>query len=164
MCPGDVTARKAHPRRAAGMAAKLPTWDCIPIVRRLECLATAGEATAVRPKSSLSKPRGQRTDEVRKLIGATLLALLVLMVVMGFAALYLIALQQAGIERHVADAVRGGENAERLAAAMKIANDQAEANAERLATLLNIVFGPVVTLLGSVTGFYFGSRSTQGRL
>jgi hypothetical protein len=38
------------------------------------------------------------------------------------------------------------------------AND-AKADAERLVTVLNIVFGPVVTLLGTATGFYFGQQA-----
>ncbi len=40
-------------------------------------------------------------------------------------------------------------------------NNPAAAN-ESLVDLLNIIFGPVVTLVGSATGFYFGANS-RGR-
>ena len=35
-------------------------------------------------------------------------------------------------------------------------------NFDHLAVLLNIVFGPVVTLVGSATGFYFGASRNIG--
>lgn len=39
--------------------------------------------------------------------------------------------------------------------------DDAAADADRLITLVNIVFGPVVTLVSSVVGFYFGARTAR---
>lgn len=39
-------------------------------------------------------------------------------------------------------------------------NDSLE-DADRLLKLVNIVFGPVVTLVSSVVGFYFGARTAQ---
>jgi len=35
------------------------------------------------------------------------------------------------------------------------------ADGERLMKLMNLVFGPIVTLFSSVTGFYFGARTAQ---
>ncbi len=35
------------------------------------------------------------------------------------------------------------------------------ADADRLLRLLNIIFGPVVTLVSSVVGFYFGARTAK---
>ncbi len=97
------------------------------------------------------------TNEARKLIGYTLLALLILIVLLGFGALFLTAFQLHGIDQNVVAAIHSKADAERFAAVLKLASDESKANADRLALLLNIVFGPVVTLLGSVTGFYFGS-------
>jgi Ca2+/H+ antiporter len=37
----------------------------------------------------------------------------------------------------------------------------AAADAERLIKLINIIFGPVVTLFSSVVGFYFGARTAK---
>lgn len=37
----------------------------------------------------------------------------------------------------------------------------AEADADRLMGLMNVVFGPVVTLFSSVVGFYFGARTAK---
>ena len=39
--------------------------------------------------------------------------------------------------------------------------DDAKADAERLIQLINIIFGPVVTLFSSVVGFYFGARTAK---
>lgn len=98
-------------------------------------------------------------DQARKLIGATLLTLLILIVLLGFVALFLIAFQTHGVERSAVAAIHSKEDAERIAAVMKITAEESKADADRLALLLNIIFGPVVTLLGSVTGFYFGTQN-----
>ena len=37
----------------------------------------------------------------------------------------------------------------------------AEDKSKRLLALLNVVFGPVVTLFSSVVGFYFGAKTAQ---
>lgn len=99
----------------------------------------------------------RNTDAARKLIGYALLALLILIVLLGFVTLFLTAFQLHSIDSNVAAAIHSKDDAERLATILKITADESNANADRLALLLNIVFGPVVTLLGSVTGFYFGS-------
>ncbi len=39
--------------------------------------------------------------------------------------------------------------------------EDAKTDAERLVSVLNIVFGPIVTLLGTATGFYFGSQARR---
>lgn len=104
----------------------------------------------------------RHNDEARKLIGYTLLALLILIVLSGFVVLFLIEFEVHGLDRNVVSAIHTKADAERFAALLKITADESKANADRLALLLNIVFGPVVTLLGSVTGFYFGTQSARG--
>lgn len=39
--------------------------------------------------------------------------------------------------------------------------DDNAADASRLMSLMNIVFGPIVTLFSSVVGFYFGARTAK---
>lgn len=90
----------------------------------------------------------------RRLIGAVLLGLLILIVVFGFAAL--IGIERAADQTLIQGAQAG--DAAKLAALARIAADQSKANADRLAVLINIVFGPVAALVGSVIGFYFGSQ------
>jgi len=53
-------------------------------------------------------------------------------------------------------AVKNKEDAERFAALLRLSAETAKAEAGALMGLLNIVFAPVVALLGSVVGFYFG--------
>ena len=36
-----------------------------------------------------------------------------------------------------------------------------EQKSQRLLALLNVVFGPVITLFSSVVGFYFGAKTAQ---
>lgn len=96
----------------------------------------------------------QHHEPTRRLIGTTLLVLLVAIVLLGFGALFWI---EAGIDRAVLAAAHG--DIERMAA---IAAIQSKESADRLAQLLNIVFGPVVTLIGSVTGYYFGTQNRKG--
>jgi hypothetical protein len=47
-----------------------------------------------------------------------------------------------------------------IANATADSKDAAE-DAERLIKLINIIFGPVVTLFSSVVGFYFGARTAR---
>jgi type II secretory pathway component PulJ len=94
-------------------------------------------------------------DRSRRLIGFTLLALLTAIVLGGFAMLMWIEAESA---RALLQGAQTAGDVERLAAVARIAAEQSKANAERLALVLNIVFGPVAALVGSVTGFYFGSR------
>lgn len=82
-------------------------------------------------------------DHARKWIGYTLLALLTLIVGCGFLALFMI----------------NGQPIDSSTSTIQASD--AKADGERLISLLNIVFGPVVTLLGSVTGFYFGTQSVR---
>lgn len=95
----------------------------------------------------------------RTLIGGTLLLLVVVMIALAFAALLAMQSQFDAINRDVIAAVRNKEDIERLTVIARLAADQSQADARRLESLINIVFGPVVTLLGSVTGFYFGTRT-----
>lgn len=94
-------------------------------------------------------------DRSRRLIGFTLLALLIAIVLSGFAMLVWI---EAEAQRALLQGAQTAGDVERLAVVARIAAEQSRANAERLALVLNIVFGPVAALVGSVTGFYFGSR------
>jgi succinate dehydrogenase hydrophobic anchor subunit len=100
----------------------------------------------------------RRLDASRRMIGTALLVLLVVMVLLGFGVLFFI---EADGNRAMVASVHSAADVERLAAAARIAADQSKADADRLALLLNIVFGPVVTLLGSVVGFYFGSQAKR---
>jgi hypothetical protein len=100
----------------------------------------------------------RRLDTSRRLIGTALLALLIVMVLLGFVVLFFI---ETETSRVLAASAHSAADVERLAAAARIAADQSKAGADRLALLLNIVFGPVVTLLGSVVGFYFGSQAKR---
>jgi len=101
-------------------------------------------------------------ESARKLIGSTLLILLIAIVLSSFAALFQIEAQLSRVDGTVIAAVHSRADGERLETIARIASEQSKAEAERLSLLLNIVFGPVVTLLGSVTGFYFGSKSRGG--
>jgi hypothetical protein len=94
----------------------------------------------------------------RRLIGTALLALLIVMVLLGFVVLFL---SETAADRTMIAAVQSTADTDRLAAAAHIAADQSRVDADRLALLLNIVFGPVVTLIGSVVGYYFGSQSKR---
>ena len=98
----------------------------------------------------------RRIDEARRLIGLTLLLLLIAIVALGFAAILTI---PRGLDREALAAVHSEADVARLAAIARIAADQSKANADRLALVLNIVFGPVATLVGSVTGYYFGVQA-----
>lgn len=111
--------------------------------------------------AAVSASHPHRIDEARRLIGTTLVVLLILIVVLGFAALFAIEAGARGIDPKLIAAAHSREDLERLMALARIAQEQAKANADGLALLLNIVFGPVVALLGSVTGFYFGTQSRK---
>jgi hypothetical protein len=96
-----------------------------------------------------------RIDSTRRLLGGLLIGLLVAIVLFGFAALIWI---QAAAERALIQGAQAGADITKLTAAARLAAEQSKADADRLALLLNIVFGPVAALAGSVTGFYFGRR------
>jgi hypothetical protein len=74
----------------------------------------------------------QATDNARKNIAYSLLAILAGIVIISF-----------------------------LAFCLTLDNSQAGAkdNYDHFLAVLNIVYGPIVTLVGSATGFYFGSQS-----
>lgn len=93
-------------------------------------------------------------EAVRKLIGLVLLALFILVVA---GALFLTAKAQS-LDPALLGAIKTKADAERLAVVLKLSQEGAKADHEALAALLNIVLGPIVALIGSVTGFYFGSR------
>jgi hypothetical protein len=42
-----------------------------------------------------------------------------------------------------------------------LAPGDADGNADRLVRVLNIIFGPIITLVGSATGFYFGAQTAS---
>lgn len=45
--------------------------------------------------------------------------------------------------------------------ALESGNGSTQSNFEHIAALLNILFGPVATLVGSAVGFYFGAQAAQ---
>ena len=83
-------------------------------------------------------------DDARRTIAFWLLALLILTVIAAMIAVSIVNSQPLD---------SGTAN---------IQASDAKADAERLVTVLNIVFGPVVTLLGTATGFYFGQQARIG--
>ena len=101
------------------------------------------------------------TDKARRRIGYTLLALLFVIVLLGFATLYLTEFRAYSIDQNLIAGIKTKADIDRVAAILNFTTTESKASADRLAALLNIVFGPVVTLLGSVTGFYFGTHSVQ---
>lgn len=76
---------------------------------------------------------------------------------LGFAAQFVLEAQLQAVNRAAIAAVRGGDP-QRLLAITRIVAEQARDDGARLAGMLNILFGPMVALLGSVIGFYFGSK------
>jgi hypothetical protein len=86
---------------------------------------------------------GKANDDARRNIAYALLALLILTVIFGLIAISFVNGQ---------DVDSGNATARAL---------DSKADAERLVTVLNIVFGPIVTLLGTATGFYFGSQAKR---
>ncbi len=96
---------------------------------------------AVTPASISSLPHLKPTEasdsKTRNVIANWLLVLLAAIVIVAFTDLFLI-------------------NASAPASAT-IATEAAK----RLMDLMNVVFGPVVTLFSSVVGFYFGARTAQ---
>lgn len=83
------------------------------------------------------------TDEdikTRRNISYVLLALLGAMLVASFAALFIINIQAKVTPPQIT---------------------AAESDFKNLTTLLNIVFGPMIALVSSVVGFYFGARTAR---
>lgn len=91
----------------------------------------------------------------RRLIAAALLIVLIAIIAVGFGTLFWI---EAAAGRALLAAARAHGDVETVA---RLAADQSKADGERLALILNIVFGPVVTLIGSVTGYYFGTQNRK---
>lgn len=115
--------------------------------------------TGVRPSTtvsiaSLPAPKATETSDskTRNVIANWLLVLLAAIVVVAFGALFVI-----NYAAHSGDFAPPATNAAARAAAAAAA----EASAKRLMDLMNVVFGPVVTLFSSVVGFYFGARTAQ---
>jgi len=102
---------------------------------------------------------GKQADMTRSHIGYALLGLLIGIVLFGYIALFLIQQEAKSGQNAVLAALQSKEAVDRASAILKIQVDQAQADGDRLTAFLNIVFGPVVALLGSVTGFYFGTQS-----
>lgn len=111
----------------------------------LESLAETGPPKDVTVAAVTEKPFDPRRaeDAARRKIGYALIFILAVIVV---DALLLVAF--------INFAPSGALGPAALAA-------DAKADSERLVAILNIVFGPVVTLVGSVTGFYFGAKTAQ---
>jgi len=84
----------------------------------------------------------------RKWIGYVLIGLLIGIVLGALAILYEI--NMAPIDLKVP-----------ATAAVQVAD--AKADAERLVAVLNIVFAPITTLVGTIAGFYFGSKAAEGQ-
>lgn len=96
----------------------------------------------------------EEQEKARRWIGLTLLALLIFVVL---AAVLATVVRQTPAAELLA-AVKNKDDAERLAAMLKLSAEVSKADSEALTSLLNVVFGPVVALIGSVTGYYFGRR------
>ena len=122
-------------------AVKIPDFDALPPVN-------------VGPYDS-----GPITDQARKNIGYTLLGLLSTIVIQGFIVLFFIESQTQHVGEGALAAIRSKAAADQLNTVLNTIGMESKAEADRLTALMNIVFGPVVTLLGSVTGFYFGTQS-----
>jgi len=93
-------------------------------------------------------------EAARRWIGLTLVALLIFIVVVAV----LTTVSRSAPEAALLAAVKNKDDAERLAAMLKLSAELSKADSEALTSLLNIVFGPVAALTGSVTGYYFGRR------
>lgn len=102
--------------------------------------------SAVAPTTPTEKQYDGRkeADDARRNIAYALLALLVVVVLIALYAVIAV-------------------NGTALDLSNKIIADaqaiDAKADADRLVLILNIIFGPIVTLLGTATGFYFGSQT-----
>lgn len=108
----------------------------------------------------------KRMENTRSRIAYALLVLLFVIICAGYGALYIVH-QQVQVEAEVLmKSARSVDEVNRITAALKAATDETRAHGELLSNYLNIVFGPVIALLGSVIGFYFGAqslKSTQGQ-
>lgn len=93
-------------------------------------------------------------EAARRWIGLTLVALLIFIVVVAV----LTTIARPAPEAALLAAAKNKDDAERLAAMLKLSAELNKADSEALTSLLNVVFGPVVALIGSVTGYYFGRR------
>ena len=120
------------------------------------------------PKPTVNLETGKREsssapDMVRKWVGYTLLGLLIVIVLLAYVTLFFIQAHAHHFDQSFGQtalsAIHAKTDADQLMAIIKLMAEQSKADADRLSALLNIVFGPVVTLLGSVIGFYFGSKS-----
>jgi hypothetical protein len=101
---------------------------------------------AVAPTVPTEKPyNGKKAaDDARRNIAYALLALLIVVVIIALTAVMIVNGSTLDVVNNTASDIQ--------------AND-AKADADRLVAILNVVFGPVVTLLGTATGFYFGSQT-----
>jgi len=97
----------------------------------LPALETTVSATL--PETVIQKPEDP-TDKARKHIAYWLLGILTGIVVVSFALLLW---------------------------ALGSGHDNTENNFKHINGLLNIIYGPVVTLVGSAVGFYFGAQSAK---
>lgn len=101
---------------------------------------TAPGLAAGPPKITTYVPIVRETLDttVRKWVSYLLLAVLTAVIIAGFTELFLINAEK-GVDVDAGPA----------------------ADATRLMNLMNLVFGPVVTLFSSVVGFYFGARTAK---
>lgn len=92
--------------------------------------------------------REQAEWTARKWIGYVLIGLLIGIVLAAMAALFAINHGPVDVASQVvADAYAA----------------DSKADAERLISVLNIIFAPITTLVGTIAGFYFGSKSAEGQ-
>lgn len=110
----------------------------------LDFIAAPG-ATPKAPLPSLKEPETAEISDtmIRKWVSYLLLALLAAVVVAAFIQLFLIN------SRLPTDNLTNSVMADN------------EADSARLMSLMNVVFGPIVTLFSSVVGFYFGARTAK---
>lgn len=119
-------------------------------VSDLDSETPAAGVPAVPTVTSFIPPTNDTPDSTtRKWVSYLLLILLAAIVVAAFTALFII--NSAALPEIV--------NNSQAAAALATADDAADA--DRLMRLMNLVFGPVVTLFSSVVGFYFGARTAK---
>jgi hypothetical protein len=111
----------------------------------LDAEGPAGSGKVIIPSSTLPQPqeKNETVDErTRRTVSYWLLGLLTLLLVTAFVATFII---------NEGDGAFSG----------KIWIPDAAGQSEFFLKVLNIVFGPVVTLVSSVVGFYFGARTAN---
>lgn len=109
----------------------------------LDAENTDGAAGSAPRITTYTPPTSSADSPIRKWVSYWLLALLAAVVIAAFIQLF---------------TINGSLPADNSTNSIMADN---EADSARLMSLLNIVFGPIVTLFSSVVGFYFGARTAR---